>query len=707
MKSRLLAVGLTLGVLTGLVGAQVPPVPGGVSAPSSGQPPVTFRVEVNYVEVDAIVTDERGQFVDNLTKDDFQVFEDGKPQTVTVFARVDIPIERAEQPLVGAFVEPDVATNERPFDGRLYVLVLDDLHTHPLRSARVKAVAREFIQRHLGANDLAAVVFTSGRADAAQDFTNSRRLLLAAVDKFLGRKLRSATLERIEEYMRRRETLEVGETVDDPYDLERAHQARTALETLKHVAEYLEGIRGRRKTLLYIGEGIDYDIHNPWSGTPTSKQRTSRPTSLVLDAMRDAIGAATRANVSFYTVDPRGLTALGDEVIELGGLPEDTSIALDQRALQQELQLSQDSLRVLAEETGGFAVVNSNDFVHAFDRIVRESSSYYVLGYHPTNDRRDGRFRKIEVRVRRPGLVVRARRGYVAPRGRAPESRTTDGAAGPSPELRSVLASPLPVSGLALQVAAAPFRGEPPKASVPVIVQIQGRDLTFTERDGAYLNHLELVVQAVNDQGKVAAADRQTVDMKLRPETYQAVAQGGFRLLSRLALAPGRYTLVVAARETGAGRAGSVHHTVEVPDFGKDPLVLSGVVLTSLTAARTPTARMDPELKEVLPGPPTATRQFRAGDVLALFVELYDNEVARPHKVEIATTVRASDGRVVFKAEENRSSEELQGRRGGYGHSVQIPLRDWAPGLYVLRVEARSRVDREVVVARELPFTIQ
>ncbi len=688
----------------GLVLAQSPP-----TQPVASQPPVVFRVEVNYVEVDAIVTDERGNFVSDLTKDDFQVFEDGKPQAVTVFARVEIPIERAEQPLYATVpVEPDVATNERPFDGRLYVLVLDDLHTHPLRSARVKAAARQFIERHLGANDLAAVVLTSGRADAAQDFTASRRLLLAAVDKFIGRKLRSATLERIEEYMRRRETLEVGETVDDPYDLERAHQARTALETLKHVAEYLEGIRGRRKALVYISEGIDYDIHNPWSGTPTSKQRTSRPTSLVLDAMRDAIGAATRANVSFYTVDPRGLTALGDEVIEIGGLPEDTSIALDQRALQQELQLSQDSLRVLADETGGFAAVNSNDFVQAFDRIVRDSSAYYVLGYYPTNDRRDGRFRKIEVRVRRPGVIVRARRGYVAPRGRAPEPRTTDGGgAGPSAAIREVLASPLPVSGLAVQVAAVPFRGEPPKASVPVIVQIRGRDLQFTERDGAYLDNLELVVQAVDNQGKIAAADRQTVDFKLRPATHEAVVQGGFRLISRLALPPGRYTLVVAARESGAGRAGSLHHTIEVPDFTEGPLAMSGLVLTAASAARTPTARPDPDLKEVLPGPPTTAREFHPGEVLALYGEIYDNEASRPHKVEVTTTVRAADGRVVFKTEETRSSEELQGRRGGYGHAVQVPLRDLAPGLYVIRVEARSRLSEEAVVAREVPFWIR
>ena len=168
-------------------------------------------MNVEYVEVDAVVTDRDGQFVRGLTKDDFQIFEDGKPQPISTFSIVDIPVERLQRPLYApAPIEPDVKSNERPFDGRVYVMVVDDLHTYFGRTPRVRAAAREFIQQHLGANDLMAVVHTAGPSDASQEFTSNKRLLLAAVDRTLGRKLDSATVTKTDELFRlqslRRET---------------------------------------------------------------------------------------------------------------------------------------------------------------------------------------------------------------------------------------------------------------------------------------------------------------------------------------------------------------------------------------------------------------------------------------------------------------------------------------------------------------------
>jgi hypothetical protein len=129
--------------------AQQPPVqpPAGRS---EQQPPLTFKVEINYVEIDAIVTDAQGNFVRNLTKDDFQVFEQGKPQTVSVFSLVDIPLERPDAPLFAASpIEPDVRSNRKEFDGRVFVLVLDDLNTSFSRTERVRTAAKQFIERHL------------------------------------------------------------------------------------------------------------------------------------------------------------------------------------------------------------------------------------------------------------------------------------------------------------------------------------------------------------------------------------------------------------------------------------------------------------------------------------------------------------------------------------------------------------------------------
>src|SRR5581483_11929435 len=187
MKKRLHFAAFAVCIASTVVSAGQTPAP----PPQQPQQP-TFRVQVDYVEVDVVVTDQRGNLVRDLKKEDFQVFEDGKAQTISTFTHVDIPVERADRPLFAASpIEPDVRTNEQPFDGRVYVMVIDDLHTRFGRTQRVKAAARQFIEKRLGANDLMAVVHTAGPTDASQEFTNNKRLLLAAVDKTQGRKLAS------------------------------------------------------------------------------------------------------------------------------------------------------------------------------------------------------------------------------------------------------------------------------------------------------------------------------------------------------------------------------------------------------------------------------------------------------------------------------------------------------------------------------------
>jgi len=663
--------------------------------PSEQEPPaVTFKVEINYVEVDAIVTDARGNLVRTLTKDDFEVLEDGRPQPVSVFSLVDIPIERPERPLFSPVaIEPDVRSNAKEFDGRIFVLVLDDLHTHVLRSAQVKNAAKQFVERYVGANDLAAVLPTSGRTDASQDFTSSRTLLVRAIDRFMGRKVRSATAGMIEQYFQNRGTPNAGDKITDPDDFERGYQAQSMLGTLEALSDWLGGIRGRRKSVVLFSEGIDYDINNPFD---------NRYATSIIQDTQQVIGAATRNNVSLYTVDPRGLTALGDEGIEIQSFPDDNSIG--STALFNELRIAQDSLRVLADETGGFAAVNSNDFAGAFSRILEENSTYYVLGYYPTNDRRDGRFRKIDVRVKRPGYGVKARKGYVAPRGRA-ETQPSEAAAGTSAALRDALASPLPVSGLTLRAVAAPFKGENKDASVLLSIEVPGTDFDFAERNGRFVDALEMSLVVYDHSGKVKGGDRNSVKLDLRPQTHALLLQRGVRFTSRVSVPPGRYQFRIAAHEENAGRVGSLIYDLIVPDFSDAPLLMSGLVLTSARAAQTLTPKADEEVKKVLPGQPTTVREFFASDTLALFVEVYDNQPATPHTVDIVTSVLTDDGRVVFKTEDQRRSAELGGARGGYGYSAQVPLQDLAPGLYVLRVEARSRLGGDVP-AREILFHV-
>ena len=679
-----LVVFLTGTVLAGRQGAAPQP-----------QPP-TFRVQVDYVEVDVVVTDRQGNLVRDLKKEDFQVFEDGKPQSINTFTFVDIPIERADRPLFAASpLEPDVKTNERPFDGRVYVMVVDDLHTRFGRTQRVKAAGKQFIERRLGANDLMAIVHTAGPTDANQEFTSNKRLLLASLDRTQGRKLDSATANKTTEYFRTRDLRQQGDPLNDPEDAERAFNARNTLQTLKNVAEWFASVHGRRKTILLLSEGIDYDIHDliPQSGS------SHRDASLILDETRDAIAAAARANVSIYGIDPRGLTDLGDESIEIGSFPDDTSLGIGPGSLQNELRLAQDSLRVLSEETGGFAVVNRNDFSTAFDRIVQDNSSYYVLAYYPP-DPRPGRDHKIEVRTTRPGVTIRARKGYMTPKKAAPEKVNTKDIR--TPEVRGALDSPLPVSGLTMHVFAAPFKGTAPNASILLGVELRGRDLQLTQNDKIQLSYL-----AIDATGKVRGGNTDAVTMgNLRPETKSRIESTGLRLLNRFEIPPGRYQLRIAAHDSSGGNVGSVQYDLDVPDFAKTPFSISGVALTSVTASQLPTAHPDEQTRGVLPGPPAAARSFPQNDEVAVFAEVYDNSGNTPHKVDITTTVTTDEGKVMFKTEEQRDSADLGGKSGGYGYSTRIPMKDLAPGLYVLNVSAKSRLGNSPTVERQVRFSV-
>ena len=207
-----------------------------------------------------------------------------------------------------------MATNAGGLQGGLYLIVLDDLHTDLARTLVVKAAARRFIERDLADTNLAAVVTTSGRLEAVQDFTSNRRLLLAAVDMFVGQKLRSAVLEKLDSYRREMDLTgqdlgRLGKPVNDAYDVQRGQRARNTLLTLKNLAESLSGVHGRRKALVYISEGISYATTNfeQWREISGNARRG---VSIEGD-LRDAITAAHERMSASTASIPVGSRAWG------------------------------------------------------------------------------------------------------------------------------------------------------------------------------------------------------------------------------------------------------------------------------------------------------------------------------------------------------------------------------------------------------------
>jgi VWFA-related protein len=742
-------------LLVAVVLVQSPVVQGQDQRPQA--PGVTFQVEVNYVDVDVVVTDEQGQFVTGLTRNDFTVFEDGKPQKIDTFSLVDLPVEKTQNVVVdGRAIPPDTRTNRKPFDGRVYVIVLDDLDVSALRSTPVRDAARRFVREHMAANDLGAVVYTSGRSDATQEFTTDRELLIRAIDKFQGRRMRSLSLDRLDAYYQRiaygynlrndadpgtgsinsQDPAGYGRT-SDPTELERGTRALTVLDTLKNTAEFLGSVRGRRKAVLFFSEGLDFPIRDVFG---------AHDATVVIRATQDAISTAARANVNFYTIDPRGLAGMTSDFMESAGIgngvgttgpvlfvPGTNTPASGvtgasggvfnvQDELLQEFRTSQDTLRELAEQTGGFAAVNTNDVGPAFERIADANSRYYVLGYYPPNHQRDGRFHKIEVRVTRPGLRVEARRGYASPRGRTPEERKRDDAARLARDARrpdgkrtstpliGALTSPIPQSDLTFAVHAAPFKHTANEASVAMAIEIDGGRLPYGAPDakGMVANKIELSFYGLNERGKAVSASWTELDLNLRPETRERVTAHGVRANPRITLPPGRYQIRIGARETVGGQAGSVFYDLDVPDFRKEKLMLGGVLITSPSVQQTPSIQPDPVVSKLLPAPATSRREFPQSDVLALYTEIYDNDTSRQARhIDVALRVVSENGTEVLV-----SRDELVNGTSGekpwdiFGYAKRIPLKGFAPGRYVVRMEAAVRGKDGAAAVREAPITI-
>jgi VWFA-related protein len=702
-------------------------------------PSATFQVEVHFIDIDAVVTDERGNFVPDLTKEDFELLDDGQPQDISAFSLVDIPV-----PVAGSRSRTptpplsDVKSNAEPISGRLYVIVLDDLNVAPLRTKVVVNAAKDLVERHFGPNDMAAVTYTSGRTDGAQEFTSERALLLAAINKFQGRKLRSTVIEKADHYFQQhlkelqlnapdpddpdattgppqsgtiRGPSGYSDMTTDPDDFERGHRAQQVLGALKRLAEVMGGIRGRRKAIVMFSEGIDYPIYDIF-GSPAATN--------VMMATRDAISAAARANVSFFSVDPRGLVGMTSEAIELNAAA-DAHLGFDAKGLLADMYLSQDSLRTLAEETGGYAAVNSNNVTTALNRIVRLNSRYYVLGYYPKDARRDGRFHKIEVRTKQPGLRVSARKGYVSPRlpgkdelqrqeRERERGRGRSGDLQTSTELREILNQPLQRNGLTMAVHAAAFKGAARQASVAVAIEVDAARLHFSEQPNkTFADGVELSLFALDERGRPHGGSFYQLNLALRPETYERVRGSIVRMNPRITLPPGRYQLRVGVRESGAGEMGSVFHDLQVPDYNARGLAMSGLLMTAETARREFSPQPDDELPAgALPAPATSRRTFNQSDILSVFAEIYDSTSSRDaRRIEVVSTLVGEDGAAAFSSRESiggGATADVKNSR--IPIAKQIPLKDVRPGRYVLRVEARLLGGGANPVSRETPVTV-
>lgn len=399
--------GLALAVADGR--AQTP-----ASASSTPQSQPTFRSGVTLVTTDVIPRDDHGRFVQDLAKDNFTVLEDGQPQTIASFSmvlggRTFTMLDAAPAEAPEGIVLPQARRKVADSTGRVFLFFVDDLHFEPEYSPHVRRLIQTLVDSLMHEGDLVAVV-SSGPSSIEIDPTYDRKMVLEAVGKVRGSGLLPSEIFRL------------VESSQGPADVR--DRARMAFYTAYSILGDLENIANKRKAVVYVSTGYDFD---PFAEGRASKDhiqggRFSDPLRFLQQGKEDnpyfRLGSVTadidlhnlmheltlsanRANATIYTVDPRGLAG----VVDAGQY-------VDQSEWRTYLQNTQSTLRYIAEETGGFAIVNTNDFASEFKRIDTETSDYYVIGFYSTNQDPTKRTRELEVKVDRPNVSVASRRAY-------------------------------------------------------------------------------------------------------------------------------------------------------------------------------------------------------------------------------------------------------------------------------------------------------
>jgi VWFA-related protein len=669
-----------LGALALAAAVFAPPPAGGVQE----QRPV-FRSAVTYVEVEVTVTGKDGRPIDDLRREDFSLLDDGTPQTIASFARVDIPIE-APSTTVSRPNAPVVADSlsNVAVSGRVFALVLDGRQTEFRESHRVIDAATRFVEQYAGAGDLVAVVATGG--SVAQSFTTEKAFALRAIGRFRGDRGASAAeagaadvtfnLDATEPWMKAL-ALSPDAVIKKNDDCMGVMQT---MSTLTAVAEYMGRIPQRRRSIVLFGSGI-----RPASACDDRDNRL----------VQQAIDEINSDGVTLYGVDVRGLPEAGTPlgIASFGAEPSGPGWASVEHG---EVRSEQDTVRYLANETGGFAAVNRNDLGPAFARVMRENSRYYLLGFSPASDRRDGSFHDIDVKVSRPDVEVRARKGYVAARnsGAAGAAGATTSAA-----LSDALASPFPVSDIPIHASVALLRGDKKHTALSMTIEIDASRFAFRAVDGRQTDALEVAFYSAR-RGKAAIDAHEMLQLSLAGN-FAEVREHGLRLGQRLALPPGHHRLLVGLREVNAGLIGTLPFELDVPDFSKAAPSMSSIVLTSAASAAVQTTHADASLKDVLPAPPTARRTFSRDDTLAVFAEVY-GAAARLAGMEITATVDRADG---THAADVETASPVHRRDAGLAYTGRLRLRALEPGRYRLVVRGISQGATPIV--RSTPFDVR
>ena len=568
-----------------------------------------FRSGVDLVTVNVVVRDKSGTVVKGLTREDFTVLEDGRPQTIDTFDFEEVGAPENPAPpsaiptILGGVGRPTPAPLVgRPVvsmhDRRLVVLMFDLSSMAVEDTQRALDAARDYVTTKVGQADTVAIVTYASSLDVALDFTSDKNMLLNTIDRLNG-------IEGLgfEEMIAADPDATVDDTngafVADDTEFNMFNTDRR-LQALRSMIDALSGIQ-QKKSLVYFSSGMN---------------QTGMDNRV---AMRGVIDRAVRTNLSIYSADMRGLQA-----VVPGGAASQASTrgvsAFSGRGVSSafsSMNASQDALSSLSEDTGGRAFFDRNDFGGVFDRVIADTSAYYVLGYSSTNLARDGRFRRMRIQLKRSDLKLEYRVGYYAARDFTHSSKDDR-----EQLLMEQLASDLSVTDLPVYAASGYFRLKGNHYYVPVWLVVPGSRVPFTKAGDKSKATLDVLGVLVDSRRFPVARMRDTVNLAL--ESTEKTERKAVQYATSFELPPGRYRLKVVIRENQGGTMGSFETDLVVPDLDKNPVKISSVVLGSSLAAISKKDDKNPLLRNGQQLVANVARVIPSDQHLYFYYEMYD-----------------------------------------------------------------------------------
>jgi VWFA-related protein len=683
----------------------------------TGETPA-FPTGVELVTVDAVVVDKEGRATPGLAEADFTVLENGVPQKVTRFEAVVLPDEPPAA-IAAPTQRPAYSSNQSPETrhGRTFLLVFDDIHLTVLQAQRARVVMGQFLRTGVRAGDRVGLIATGGGAWWFERMPEGRDHLVSILKRLDGRLVPDSSPDRVTDYEAMRimafDDAAVGRLVAqrfdaygargrqkigdhqfadvadtnsavgtiDPYVRARSQEVYAAavsklkitLSVMTRALKALVEVKGR-KSMVLVSEGFIYEQD--------------------FKEMKDLVSASLRVNVPVYFIDTRGLKALPDFMT--AQFPSTFDVQ-DTLAVLGDIAREAEGSEAVALDTGGFVIKNTNDLESGILRVSNESQAYYLLGYSPSNTARDGKFRKIEVKLnpaRAKGLKLRARRGYYAPS----DVPTPTSKASVDPEIVRALDSPFERRDVPLRATAFAFdEAFSHQCNTIIAADIEVRDLAFREEDGRAKASLAFLIEAQRrESGEVFKYDQQ-IDMALLPETRTGLLRTGYTVSREFVLPAGSYQIKVVVRDLGNGRLGSVIHDFDVPD--QSAFRITSPILSDAVEAKEAAGDRPP--RPVL----QVGRRFTPGSTLYVQYSVLGatrGAASQLPQVSAGYEIRRADGSLLKSAPASRLNPTSLGALIRF-HGISLSTAN--PGQYELVLTVKDEITGRTLESHE-PFTV-